>query len=52
MNHEIDVIQQYPLRLVITFDVRRPFPSLTSLSSTSSEMACTCRGLLPEQMTK
>ena len=27
MNYKIDVIEQYPLRLVVTFNVRRPFPS-------------------------
>ena len=29
MNYKIDVIEQYPLRLVIAFNVRRPFPSAT-----------------------
>ena len=29
MNYKIDVIEQYPLRLVVTFNVRRPFPSTT-----------------------
>lgn len=29
MNYKIDVIEQYPLRLVVTFNVRRPFPNTT-----------------------
>ena len=26
MNYKVDIIEQYPLRLVVTFHVRRPLP--------------------------
>ena len=29
MNYKIDIIEQYPLRLVVAFYVRRPFPGAT-----------------------